>query len=72
MSEEKPTSYLAGVKSELQGIFDEAFRFVWTEVEKALKESYRNGFKAGQKSNGDGETGRKRQWKRGGGREDPQ
>ena len=52
LSDEKPRSYLAEVKGELRGIFDEAFSFVWSEVEKSLKQSYRNGFADGQKSDG--------------------
>jgi len=64
-------SYLSAVKAELQGIFDEAFRFTWQEVEKALKESYRNGVKAGAKGDGEKKSSGRR-WNRGGSRENTQ
>ena len=73
LSDEKPRSYLAEVKGELNGIFDEAFSFVWSEVEKNLKQSYRNGFADGQKSTGKSitkSTRSGRNWKRGESSED--
>jgi len=42
-------SYLAGVKSDLEQLFGEAFDAAWRDVvEPALKQSYRNGVKAGK------------------------
>ena len=66
-------SYLADVKKNLRGIFDEAFDFVWEEAEKSLKTSYRNGYEAGQKDAKDGKAagdeqpsgGPRRNWRRG-------
>lgn len=47
-------SYLADVKSDLKGLFDEAFDHAWKEiVEPALKESYRNGVADGRKAASD-------------------
>lgn len=63
-------SYLSTVKTELQSIFDEAFKFTWSEVEKALKQSYKNGVEAG-KSGGQKPT-KRRNWKRGDSSEDPE
>lgn len=65
-------SYLADVKKNLKGILDEAFDFVWEEVEKSLKTSYKNGYEAGQKDAKDGGAGveqpsttaPRRQWRR--------
>ena len=60
-------SYLAGIKTDLKGLFDEAFDHAWKEiVEPALKESYRNGVndgragKGGQNDAGDAKP--RRQW----------
>ena len=65
-------SYLADVKKSLKGIFDEASDFVWEEVEKSLKTSYKNGYEAGQKDAKEGNAGTeqpgspaRRQWRRG-------
>lgn len=65
-------SYLADVKKNLKGIFDEAFDFVWEEVEKSLKTSYKNGYEAGQKDAKEGGSTteppsgpQRRQWRRG-------
>ncbi len=66
-------SYLADVKKSLRGIFDEAFDFVWDEVERSLKQSYRNGHDAGVKAAKEGDAGAeqaaaatpRRQWRRG-------
>ncbi len=58
------TSYLASVKEELRAIFDEAFSFVWKEAEKALKQSYKNGFQDGSKSTGNTPKNSRRSWKR--------
>ena len=66
-------SYLADVKKNLKGIFDEAFDFVWEDVEKQLKTSYKNGYEAGQKDAKDGKdpagdqptTAPRRNWRRG-------
>lgn len=65
-------SYLADVKKNLKGIFDEAFDFVWEEVEKSLKTSYKNGYEAGQKDAKEGgstteapSSPQRRQWRRG-------
>jgi len=65
-------SYLADVKKNLKGILDEAFDFVWEEVEKSLKTSYKNGYEAGQKDAKEGgaateqpSTPPRRQWRRG-------
>ena len=65
-------SYLADVKKSLRGIFDEAFDFVWEEVEKSLKTSYKNGYEAGVKAAKEGDAGDeqpstatpRRQWRR--------
>jgi len=71
LSDEKPRSYLAEVKTELKGIVDEAFGFIWSEVEKSLKQSYRNGFADGQKAGGTKKPARSgRTWKRGESSED--
>ena len=64
------TSYLASVKEELRSIFDEAFSFVWREAEKALKQSYKNGFQDGSKSTGNPTKNSRRSWKRTGASED--
>lgn len=60
-------SYLAGVKSDLDQLFHEAFEAAWKDVvEPALKQSYRNGVKAGRAGtdndpeNGQGEQPRRR------------
>ena len=65
-------SYLADVKKNLRGIFDEAFDFAWEEAERALKTSYKNGYEAGQKDAKEGgstteptSTTPRRQWRRG-------
>ncbi len=59
-------SYLADVKSELKGLFDEAFQHAWEEiVEPALKQSYKNGVadgRAGKGENGEREPKPRRQW----------
>jgi len=60
-------SYLADVKSELQGLFEEAFDHAWKEIiEPALKTSYKNGLadgRAGKGAQNDaGETKPRRQW----------
>lgn len=46
-------SYLADAKSELKGIFDEAFDYTWEVVERRLKESYKNGVADGRAGKGD-------------------
>ena len=60
-------SYLAEVKSDLEQLFHEAFEAAWKDVvEPALKQSYRNGVKAGKavpendSDNGQGERPRRR------------
>jgi len=53
-------SCLADVKKNLKGIFDEAFDFVWEDVEKQLKTSYKNGYEAGQKDAKNGKAGHAR------------
>jgi len=46
-------SYLADVKSQLKGVFDEAFDYAWKDViEPALKQSYKNGVEAGRAEQG--------------------
>lgn len=61
-------SYLADVKSEIEDIFLEAFEKTWKEaVEPALKQSYKNGVKAGAEgtekpSSGSGDGKPKRRW----------
>ena len=62
-------SYLAGVKSELEDVFIDAFERAWKEVmEPALKQSYKNGVKAGTQGterpddDSGGQRGRKRRW----------
>ena len=63
----------ADVKKNLRGIFDEAFDFVWEEVEKSLKTSYKNGYEVGQKDAKDGsppageqaKSTPRRNWRRG-------
>lgn len=64
------TSYLASVKEELRAIFDEAFSFVWKEAEKALKQSYKNGFQDGSKSGGQALKSSRRNWKKSSGSDD--
>ena len=50
-------SYLAGVKTQLKGVFDEAFDYAWKDiVEPALKESYKNGVEAGRAERGEKPT----------------
>ena len=66
------TSYLASVKEELRSIFDEAFSFVWREAEKALKQSYKNGFQDGGKSTGNPPKNSRRNWKKTETQEDPE
>jgi len=59
-------SYLSGVKSDLKGLFDEAFDHAWQEiVEPALKQSYKNGVadgRAGKGENGERTAQPRRQW----------
>jgi hypothetical protein len=60
-------SYLAEIKSDLKGLFDEAFDHAWKEiVEPALKQSYRNGVadaRAGKGNPDDaGDAKPRRQW----------
>lgn len=59
-------SYLAGVKIDLEQLFREAFETAWKDVvEPALKESYRNGVKAGKAgTEGDAENGQEEQPRR--------
>ena len=49
-------SYLADVKKQLKATHDEAFGYMWEDIEKALKQSYRNGYDEGVKESNDGKT----------------
>ena len=65
-------SYLADVKKQLRETLDQAFDYLWEDVEAALKSSYKNGYAAGQKDAKEGgntpeqpTTAPRRQWRRG-------
>jgi hypothetical protein len=65
-------SYLADVKKQLRETFDQAFDFMWEDVQAALRSSYKNGYAAGQKDAKEGAStpeqstaGPRRQWRRG-------
>jgi len=60
-------SYLAEIKTDLKGLFDEAFDHAWREiVEPALKQSYKNGVADGRAGKGSpndaGDAKPRRQW----------
>lgn len=65
-------SYLADVKKQLRETLDQAFDYLWEDVEAALKSSYKNGYTAGQKDAKEGgatseqpSQPARRQWRRG-------
>lgn len=49
-------SYLSDVKKQLKTTHDEAFGYLWEDVEKALKQSYRNGYDEGLKDAKEGKS----------------
>lgn len=52
--EVRTLSYLGDIKTQVRQVFDEAFKEAWPLIEKAIKDSYKNGLnKAKQPSNDD-------------------